>query len=609
MPKLSVVLTSYNHASYLKEAIDSVLEQTFRDFELIIWDDCSSDSSWEIICSYTDKRIKRYRNEVNLGGGNINRALEVSTGEYVAIHHSDDIWCLDKIDKQVSFLDDNSEVAAVFTHVQFVDENGHDIENDWFNRENKSRWEWLREIFSENNHLNHPSAMLRRACIDEVGLYKRGLRQTPDAEMWSRILIKFPIHVIQEKLTRHRWFSDDSNTSGSRLDVIIRLDNEWNVTRKNFLTISTFDQMKLIFPALEVYERNEGWVCKFLVSMACLYECQNHSAWGLGIELLHELMANSEDREKLRLWYGFTPNDLIAITGEFDVYNFKKSVDAEIISATELEITKLKYENEHLIRENGNLRREITNVYRLLSWRLTKPVRYIGRFIRYVKNQIFSRMKTVGDVPSIKGNAYMHYISLGDNCEVGLQLVRYGYNESSFFRYVACDIDALMNLINKDFDDVFGFVNVVPSYDDMVRDEKYNIALHSKMRSSLVDGKRAFDLSSDGRAGLYSAEKSKVKYLLDKWREQIRNKESAVYFIKSNKDINEDEFKSILEFVDPENSGRVKLVNLIISERNADPVDERVVFERISRFAPYNQANDAVTEEYDIIFRKYGLLN
>ena len=120
--RVSIILTSYNHAKYLRQAIESVLNQTFTDYELIIWDDASTDDSWEIINSYQDRRIRAFRNVVNLRG-NISRGLEVAQGEYVAIHHSDDAWEPTKLEKQVS-LDQNPDIAAVFTHVQVIDEEG-----------------------------------------------------------------------------------------------------------------------------------------------------------------------------------------------------------------------------------------------------------------------------------------------------------------------------------------------------------------------------------------------------------------------------------------------------------------------------------------------------
>jgi Glycosyltransferases involved in cell wall biogenesis len=126
MPKVSVVLTSYNHEKYIKEAIDSVLNQTYTDFELIIWDDASTDNSWNIINCYNDKRIIKFRNEYNRRAVYaINNSIsEVAKGEYIAIHHSDDVWEPAKLKKQVEFLDNNQGCGAVFTAASIIDDNG-----------------------------------------------------------------------------------------------------------------------------------------------------------------------------------------------------------------------------------------------------------------------------------------------------------------------------------------------------------------------------------------------------------------------------------------------------------------------------------------------------
>ena len=90
IPSVSIILTSYNHEKFIREAINSVLNQTYTDFELIVWDDASTDASWEIIQSYQDPRIKVFRNEVNERKV-INKALLSGhvSGRYVAIHHSE----------------------------------------------------------------------------------------------------------------------------------------------------------------------------------------------------------------------------------------------------------------------------------------------------------------------------------------------------------------------------------------------------------------------------------------------------------------------------------------------------------------------------------------
>ncbi|CAH1192994.1 conserved hypothetical protein [Candidatus Nitrotoga sp. BS] len=331
MPKISVILTSFNHEKYLHEAIDSVLNQTFTDYELIIWDDASSDGSWAVINSYSDSRIKAFRNEATKRGiYGINKAIsEVATGEYIAIHHSDDIWELDKLEKQVAYLDNHCEIGAVFTWAQIIDENGAKLENNWFEQENKTQWQWLNQLFHEKNHLNHPSVLIRRECYQDVGMYRYGLAQTGDAEMWSRILIKFPIHVIQEKLTSHRLFSDKSNTSGSRIEVSIRANNEWNVLRENYLSISNIEDIVATFPSLQRFRNTEGADNVFLLAMACLYECRQKSAWNFGLKLLFDLFHDETRRNKILEVYSFSYMDFIRLTDKFDVYELRSVVDLE----------------------------------------------------------------------------------------------------------------------------------------------------------------------------------------------------------------------------------------------------------------------------------------
>ncbi len=322
MPTVSVILTSFNHEKYTREAIDSVLNQTFTDFELIIWDDASKDDSWAVINSYSDQRIKAFRNEITKRGiYGINKSIaEVATGEYIAIHHSDDVWELDKLEKQVAFLDANPETGAVFTWAQLIDENGVESENSWFQQENKTQWQWLQLLFNECNQLCHPSVLIRKHCYEEVGVYRYGLGQTGDAEMWSRVLIKFPIHVIPENLTKHRKFSDMSNTSGDRIEVQIRTGNEWNLLRENYLAISSFEDIVATFPSLERFRTPEGFDNKFLLGMACLYECKQRSAWQLGLKWLFDLLNDKASHKKIRELYSFSYMDFIKLTSKFDVY-------------------------------------------------------------------------------------------------------------------------------------------------------------------------------------------------------------------------------------------------------------------------------------------------
>jgi len=360
MPKVSILFTSFNHAKYICEAVNSVLNQTFTDFELIILDDCSSDNSWDLINQYSDSRIKAYRSEINKGPIEIvNKAiLRVASGEYIAIQHSDDVWELEKLEKQVAYMDAHPEAGAVFTWVQVIDEHGIKSTWDWFDQNNRTRWQWLNQLFYEQNHLNHPSVLIRKQCYQDVGVYRYGLAQTADAEMWSRVLIKFPIYVIQEKLTKHRRLSDKSNASGNRADVAIRASNEWNALRENYLLISSFEDLVAIFPNLNRFRNPKGFDNKFLLAMACLYECEQKNAWQLGLTWLFELINDEARCERIKELYNFTDLDFIRLTGEFDVYYAAMS------------------------RQIAECEAELTSIYNSRSWKLTRPLRFLTQLIR-----------------------------------------------------------------------------------------------------------------------------------------------------------------------------------------------------------------------------------
>lgn len=369
-PKVSVILTSFNHEKYLSEAIDSVLNQSFSNFELIIWDDASTDSSWSIISGYADKRIKAFRNEENkrpIFG--VRKAIEeVAIGEYIAMHHSDDVWTLGKLEKQVAFLDANSDVAAVFTRVQIIDENGEKSINKWFDEENRSRWRWLHLLFLGQNHLNHPSVLIRKQCYRDVGVYRYGFAQCGDAEMWSRVLLRYPVHVIQENLTLHRLFSTGSNTSGNTTQSSIRTGNEWNAIRRNFLSLSTFQEIVAIFPSLERFRNPEGCNIKFLLAMACLHECKEKNAWQLGLNWLFELISDGDDRREIETLYSFSYVDYIKLTAEFDVYSVKQEREVE--------------EKQRLINERDARLHEI---YSSTSWLMVRRLFIFERWLRRIR--------------------------------------------------------------------------------------------------------------------------------------------------------------------------------------------------------------------------------
>ncbi len=342
-PRISVILTSFNHGNYIKQAIDSVLEQSFKDIELIIWDDASTDHSWEVIQSFHDPRIKAFRNQTNSGPVyGVNKAIaEIAQGEFIAIHHSDDSWCRNKLLKQIKIVESTSEIGAIFTWVEYIDENNKIIKNDWCNT-NANRWELLRGIYYGINRLAHPSVLIRKSCYESVGLYKHGLTQTADVEMWSRLLLNYDIFIIEEKLTKHRLFSDGSNSSGSTNNSAIRTQNEWNILRKNFLNHCLPEMFAKIFPEMAPKTKDSYDQMRPLLAIAALRPEAPASAWGFGLNLLHEHFAHEQKAPEINNHYNYL--NLENDSGCFDVYGINSQINNKELNKKIKDLEKINNE-------------------------------------------------------------------------------------------------------------------------------------------------------------------------------------------------------------------------------------------------------------------------
>jgi hypothetical protein len=371
MPKVSVVLTSFNHSKYICEAIDSVLNQTFIDFELIIWDDFSTDNSWELINKYTDIRIKAIRNTKNRGAvEGINNAIsELANGEYIAIHHSDDVWELDKLEKQVAFLDGHSDIGAVFTRVKIIDEDGAaflDLQHSYssvFQQHNRSRFDWLRFFFFHGNCLCHPSVLVRRTTYEVVGLYDRRLAQVPDFDMWIRICLLQEIHILDEFLVKFRVRAGEANQSGRKPETMIRGANEQLLVLRNYLQIESEQDLCEVFPEISMRFQSDSPTHYKLAIYAV--ETDDCVLQAFGLEILYMLMADERTATELEL-HGFCFTNLIALSGRCDYFRSNHLFQVESACRA-------------LKSDHNALNSELHRIKDSLSWKITKPLRFFMR--------------------------------------------------------------------------------------------------------------------------------------------------------------------------------------------------------------------------------------
>ncbi|MEI7451808.1 MAG: glycosyltransferase family 2 protein [Candidatus Falkowbacteria bacterium] len=201
-PKVSVLMPAYNAEKYIGEAIESILNQAFNDFEFIIIDDCSTDKTWEIIQEYAqkDSRIKAFHNEKNLGiAGNRNKLKKIAQGEYVIWQDADDVSVNTRIKRQVAYMDNNSEVGMCGGFLQFFNSKGN-----LHIRRYKENDEDLRKNIFRFSPVAQPGAIIRKSVLDEIGDYDLNYPPAEDLDMSFRIGRKYKFANLQEVVIKYR---------------------------------------------------------------------------------------------------------------------------------------------------------------------------------------------------------------------------------------------------------------------------------------------------------------------------------------------------------------------------------------------------------------------
>lgn len=228
IPLVSVCMASYNHAPFIRAAVESVLRQSFSDWELVITDDGSTDGTLKALEGISDERLQIDRFPENRTACvALNHCIRRARGRFIAVLNSDDQWAPEKLAKQLAVMDEKPMTAAVFTLAAMIDERGSPlpvghVSHQIFQQGNRQRAEWLRRLILQGNSLCHPSVLVRSDVYREVGLYDECMAQLPDLDMWVRICSRYDIWVIQERLTLFRVLDHERNASGNRPEVRVR---------------------------------------------------------------------------------------------------------------------------------------------------------------------------------------------------------------------------------------------------------------------------------------------------------------------------------------------------------------------------------------------------
>ena len=226
-PLVCLCIPTYNVASTVLETIKSLLSQTYPNLVLHVSDNASTDDTLALIQAISDPRVVIHKSKVNVGGEeNFSRCIKFGCGKYTAIFHADDVYEPEMVAKQVAFLEENADAAAVFTEANLIDENGLVIGEIRFPQDIKTISNLynfstiFKVILRESNFFICPSAMVKTSVYQDYIKGWRGdlFKSSADLDVWLRILFKHSIGYLPEKLMRYR-ISSNQYSAKIRLET------------------------------------------------------------------------------------------------------------------------------------------------------------------------------------------------------------------------------------------------------------------------------------------------------------------------------------------------------------------------------------------------------
>lgn len=287
IPRVSVIMPVYNSEKYLRQAIQSVLDQSFTDFELIIINDGSTDKSLEIVKSFTDPRIVLFNTEnKSTIVESRNHGLEVSRGEFIAPQDSDDIAIKDRLKLEVAFLERNPDFGSVGSGVSVIDKDGKVTGARW-QEEIPSEKIPIRLLFG--NCFAQSSMLIRKKAIPAEG-YIEGTSE--DFALWVRILKTWKAKNLQTILLKYRAHDENTTTRKSALlreavnqVLLSQLEalgvqvsaEELALHRKNYTFVGTSEETKKFIDAREL------WLLKLIEA--------NRKTNSYDVKIFNEVMA------------------------------------------------------------------------------------------------------------------------------------------------------------------------------------------------------------------------------------------------------------------------------------------------------------------------------
>lgn len=198
-PLVSVVMPTYNQAEFISETLESVLNQTFKDYELIIVNDGSTDNTLQILQKYQEHTQINIINQENRGcSAALNAGIKNARGKYISLISSDDLWCNDKLEKQVELHSKYDHIMMSYTDFDIINENSDVIQKHYKSADTE------KPLPLRIRYINAFSVMIKRECFQSVGLFDENLKHSNDNDMWFRIGQRYNMSRIPLPLVKYR---------------------------------------------------------------------------------------------------------------------------------------------------------------------------------------------------------------------------------------------------------------------------------------------------------------------------------------------------------------------------------------------------------------------
>lgn len=245
-PIVCICIPTFNSEKTIQETLQSLQRQTYSDFIIKVVDNASTDQTLALVKALDDPRIDIFDSHTNIGAeANFERCIALSEGPYVAIYHADDVYAPDMVERQIAYLENNADVAAVFTNAILINEKGHVIgwhglQKRFFPSDHKFTFPTIFSlILRYSNFFICPTAMVRGDVYrNDVRQWRGDLyRTSADLDVWFRILLKHPICILPDRLIRYRISQQQESTKLrlrlERSDLFLVLDSYLSNPRVN----------------------------------------------------------------------------------------------------------------------------------------------------------------------------------------------------------------------------------------------------------------------------------------------------------------------------------------------------------------------------------------